>query len=71
MRQQCPSSQPQVKELGSENKIDYSEEDKVDEEIEWLTTDEEEEKQVDQDDDDDDDRSINIEEIDDDEKIDD
>ncbi|GKA16751.1 hypothetical protein Tco_0696588 [Tanacetum coccineum] len=54
---------------GTENEIDYFEEDKVDEEIKWLTTDEEEEKQVDQDDDDD--RSINIEEIDDDEKIDD
>ncbi|GKB87776.1 hypothetical protein Tco_0960048 [Tanacetum coccineum] len=43
---------------GSENKSDYSKEDKVDEEIEWLTTDEEEEKQDDQDDDDD--RSIDI-----------
>ncbi|GJZ04269.1 hypothetical protein Tco_0537544 [Tanacetum coccineum] len=43
---------------GSENKSDYSKEDKVDEEIEWLTTNEEEEKQDDQDDDDD--RSIDI-----------
>ncbi|GKA32819.1 hypothetical protein Tco_0719186 [Tanacetum coccineum] len=54
---------------GSENKSDYSKEDKVDEEIEWLTTDEEEEKQDDQDDDDD--ISNDIEETDDDKKTDD
>nr|GEX07044.1 hypothetical protein [Tanacetum cinerariifolium] len=45
------------------------EEDKVDKEIKWLTTDEEKEKQVNQDDDDN--RSIDIEETDDDEKTDD
>ncbi|GJX29587.1 hypothetical protein Tco_0237666 [Tanacetum coccineum] len=54
---------------GTENKGDRSNEAHVEEEeIEWLTIDEEEEKQVDQDDDD---RSINIEEIDNDEKTDD
>ncbi|GJS32811.1 hypothetical protein Tco_0531193 [Tanacetum coccineum] len=53
---------------GSENKSDYSEEEKVDEEeIEWVFIDEEEETQNDQDDDNDD-RSINIEKTDDDEE---
>nr|GEU92352.1 uncharacterized mitochondrial protein AtMg00810-like [Tanacetum cinerariifolium] len=53
---------------GSENKSDYSKEEKVDkEEIEWLTTDEEEEKQ----DDEDDDRSFDIQKTDDDEETDD
>ncbi|GJQ99820.1 hypothetical protein Tco_0522805 [Tanacetum coccineum] len=56
------SLQPQVKELGSENESDYSEEDKVnEEEIKWLSTDKEVKKQ----DDDDDDRSIDLEETDD------
>ncbi|GKB95490.1 hypothetical protein Tco_0981627 [Tanacetum coccineum] len=50
---------------GSEEESEYSEEENVDEEIEWLTTDEEEEKK----DDDEDDRSIDIEKTDDDEEI--
>ncbi|GJY55835.1 hypothetical protein Tco_0454950 [Tanacetum coccineum] len=45
-------------ELGSENENDYSEEENVDEEIDWVYSNEEEEKK----DDDDDDKSINIEE---------
>ncbi|GKF06648.1 hypothetical protein Tco_0037316, partial [Tanacetum coccineum] len=59
---QQSSSQPQVKELGSEEESEYSKEETVDEEIEWLTTYEEEEKK----DDDEDDRSIDIEKTDDD-----
>ncbi|GJZ63140.1 retrovirus-related pol polyprotein from transposon TNT 1-94 [Tanacetum coccineum] len=51
---------------GSKKESDYSEEDKVNEEIEWLTTNEEEEKQDDQDDDDD--RSIDIKKTNDDDK---
>ncbi|GJX61476.1 hypothetical protein Tco_0294376 [Tanacetum coccineum] len=53
---------------GSKNESEYSEEETVnEEEIECMSTDEEEEKQDDQDDDDDD-RSIDIKEIDDDER---
>ncbi|GKF60549.1 hypothetical protein Tco_0177335, partial [Tanacetum coccineum] len=52
---------------GSEEESEYSEEETVDEEIEWLTTDEEEEKK----DDDEDDRSIDIVKTDDDEETDD
>ncbi|GKB11076.1 hypothetical protein Tco_0844999 [Tanacetum coccineum] len=46
---------------GSENENDYSKEENVDEEIDWVYSNEEEEKK-DDDDDDDDDKSINIEE---------
>nr|GEW02328.1 hypothetical protein [Tanacetum cinerariifolium] len=49
---------------GSENKSGYFDEDTVDEEIEWLSTDEEEKKQND----DDDDKSIDIEKTNDDEE---
>ncbi|GJS95315.1 hypothetical protein Tco_0802283 [Tanacetum coccineum] len=52
---------------GSEEDSEYSKEENIDEEIEWLTTDEEEEKK----DDDKDDRSINIKKTDDDEETDD
>ncbi|GJU30767.1 hypothetical protein Tco_1174356 [Tanacetum coccineum] len=52
---------------GSEEESEYSEEETVDEEIEWLTTDEEEEKK----DDDEDDISIDIVKTDDDEETDD
>ncbi|GJX57206.1 hypothetical protein Tco_0287103 [Tanacetum coccineum] len=52
---------------GSKEESEYSEEENVDEEIEWLTTDEEEEKK----DDDEDDKSIDIEKTDDDEETDD
>ncbi|GJS16051.1 zf-CCHC domain-containing protein [Tanacetum coccineum] len=45
---------------GSENENDYSKEENVDEEIDWVYSNEEEEKK--DDDDDDDDKSINIEE---------
>ncbi|GJT43670.1 hypothetical protein Tco_0952385 [Tanacetum coccineum] len=54
---------------GSKEDSEYSEENKVDEEIEWVFTDEEEEKQDDQDDDHD--RSIDIEKTYDEEEIDD
>ncbi|GKB19333.1 hypothetical protein Tco_0853256 [Tanacetum coccineum] len=52
-------------EEGSEEESEYSKEETVDEEIEWLTTYEEEEKK----DDDEDDRSIDIEKTDDDKKL--
>nr|GEW57230.1 hypothetical protein [Tanacetum cinerariifolium] len=52
---------------GSEEESEYSKEENVDEEIEWLTTDEEEEKK----DKDEDDRSINIKKTEDDEESDD
>ncbi|GJX43850.1 hypothetical protein Tco_0260526 [Tanacetum coccineum] len=55
---------------GSKEENEYYKEENVDEEIEWLNTDEEEEKK-DDDDDDDDDISINIEKTDDDEETDD
>ncbi|GJU06340.1 hypothetical protein Tco_1122770 [Tanacetum coccineum] len=52
---------------GSKEESEYSEEENVDEEIEWLTTHEEEEKK----DDDENDRSINMEKTNDDEETDD
>nr|GEU38624.1 hypothetical protein [Tanacetum cinerariifolium]GEU60046.1 hypothetical protein [Tanacetum cinerariifolium] len=53
----------------SKEESEYSKEENVDEEIEWVSTDEDKEKQDDQDDDDD--RSIDIEKTNDEEKIDD
>ncbi|GJT37952.1 hypothetical protein Tco_0937817 [Tanacetum coccineum] len=52
---------------GSKEESEYSEEENVDEEIEWLSTDDEEENQEEQDDDNDD-KSIDIEETDKDER---